>query len=133
MREANLYETLADNKVRCNLCAHHCVIASGRKGICQVRENRGGTLNTPIVMLRKAQEIGLEEGLKYIYPDNLLDNGDQDTPCPGCGCVLIQRRGFIVLHNRVINGYCPDCGEPIAGVGMTGEREENEGNPKLPA
>jgi pyruvate formate lyase activating enzyme len=44
MKEAMLYEKLSDNKVRCNLCAHRCVIADGKKGICQVRENRGGTL-----------------------------------------------------------------------------------------
>ncbi|MCF7854746.1 MAG: AmmeMemoRadiSam system radical SAM enzyme [Candidatus Pacebacteria bacterium] len=45
-REAMLYEKLADNKVRCHLCAHECTIADGKKGICQVRENRKGTLYT---------------------------------------------------------------------------------------
>ena len=30
--------------VRCDACAHRCVIREGRSGICQVRENRGGTL-----------------------------------------------------------------------------------------
>ncbi|OQY38171.1 hypothetical protein B6228_04930 [Candidatus Atribacteria bacterium 4572_76] len=46
MKEAMLYEKLAEGKVRCNLCAHRCVISDGKKGICQVRENRGGTLYT---------------------------------------------------------------------------------------
>ncbi len=46
MKEAMLYEKLSDNKVRCNLCAHHCVIADGKQGVCLVRENRGGTLHT---------------------------------------------------------------------------------------
>ena len=45
-REAMLYERLADGKVRCNLCAHRCMIADGKQGICQVRENRDGTLYT---------------------------------------------------------------------------------------
>ena len=45
-KEAMLYEKLPEGKVRCNLCAHRCVIADGKKGICQVRENRGGTLYT---------------------------------------------------------------------------------------
>ena len=31
MREAMLYERLPDSKVRCNLCAHHCVIADGKQ------------------------------------------------------------------------------------------------------
>ncbi len=46
MHEAMLYEKLPDGKVRCELCAHHCTIADGKKGICRVRENRGGTLYT---------------------------------------------------------------------------------------
>lgn len=44
MREAILYEKLPDSRVRCNLCAHRCTIADGHKGVCGVRENRGGTL-----------------------------------------------------------------------------------------
>lgn len=44
MREASYYERLDDSKVRCNLCHHHCLIADGKKGICGVRENRGGIL-----------------------------------------------------------------------------------------
>jgi hypothetical protein len=39
-KEALLHEALSDSKVRCNLCVHPCVIFDGRKGICQVRENR---------------------------------------------------------------------------------------------
>ena len=44
MKEAMLYEKLEDNRVRCNLCAHRCVIKEGKRGVCLVRENRGGTL-----------------------------------------------------------------------------------------
>ncbi|HIC92907.1 MAG TPA: AmmeMemoRadiSam system radical SAM enzyme [Anaerolineae bacterium] len=44
MKEAMLYEKLGDNRVRCNLCAHRCVIKEGKRGVCLVRENRGGTL-----------------------------------------------------------------------------------------
>jgi len=46
MKEALLYEKLQDNKVRCLLCAHLCLIGEGRKGLCRVRENRDGTLYT---------------------------------------------------------------------------------------
>ncbi|MGO9611422.1 MAG: AmmeMemoRadiSam system radical SAM enzyme [Dissulfurispiraceae bacterium] len=44
MQEALLYEKTGDEKVRCYLCAHHCIIAAGNRGICGVRENIGGTL-----------------------------------------------------------------------------------------
>ena len=44
--EAYLYERLEENKVRCNLCSHRCVIKEGRRGICHVRENEAGILKT---------------------------------------------------------------------------------------
>ncbi|MBP8984663.1 MAG: AmmeMemoRadiSam system radical SAM enzyme [Syntrophobacterales bacterium] len=46
MREALLYEKLEDGKVSCFLCSHRCLIGDGKYGICNVRENRGGTLYT---------------------------------------------------------------------------------------
>jgi len=44
--EAYLYESLANQKVRCHLCYHRCTIKKGKRGLCQVRENRNGVLNT---------------------------------------------------------------------------------------
>jgi pyruvate formate lyase activating enzyme len=44
-----LYEVVdeAEGKVRCVACAHRCLIKEGRRGICQVRFNRGGILYVP--------------------------------------------------------------------------------------
>ena len=80
---------------------------------------------TPAETLRRAWEIGLTEGLKYVYIGNLADNGCQDTVCPGCGRVLIRRYGSAVTEKRVRNGCCPDCGAIIAGVGMTSWERSN--------
>ncbi len=44
MHEALLYQKLAGKKVRCNLCSHRCLVPEGKRGICSVRENQGGTL-----------------------------------------------------------------------------------------
>jgi len=44
MKEAYLYEKLKDQGVRCILCNHRCIIADGKRGLCNVRENRSGTL-----------------------------------------------------------------------------------------
>jgi pyruvate formate lyase activating enzyme len=44
MKEAMFYEELDGKKVRCFLCAHHCLIKDGKRGICGVRENRDGVL-----------------------------------------------------------------------------------------
>ena len=41
---ALLFRQLEDEKVRCDLCAHRCLIRPGRRGLCKVRENRGGEL-----------------------------------------------------------------------------------------
>jgi len=43
---AILAEPQADGSVRCHLCAHRCLIRPDRRGICMVRENRGGELVT---------------------------------------------------------------------------------------
>ena len=44
MKEAYLYEKMEHERVRCFLCSHKCLIKEGAKGICGVRENRGGML-----------------------------------------------------------------------------------------
>ena len=44
MIEARLYQKKEDQKVWCYLCSHHCLIKEGKRGICGVRENQGGTL-----------------------------------------------------------------------------------------
>jgi pyruvate formate lyase activating enzyme len=41
--EASFYITEND-KVRCTLCQHRCLIGNGKFGICRVRRNIGGTL-----------------------------------------------------------------------------------------
>ncbi|HIJ96826.1 MAG TPA: AmmeMemoRadiSam system radical SAM enzyme [Desulfuromonadales bacterium] len=44
MREAMFYERVGATQVRCGLCRFRCLIKDGARGICAVRENRGGTL-----------------------------------------------------------------------------------------
>jgi pyruvate formate lyase activating enzyme len=55
--EALLYEKLKDKKVRCGLCKHRCVIETGNRGICGVRENIGGILNTLVYGKHIARHI----------------------------------------------------------------------------
>lgn len=44
--EAYLYDPLADHKVQCHLCGHACVIKPAQRGICGVRHNTEGVLET---------------------------------------------------------------------------------------
>jgi pyruvate formate lyase activating enzyme len=46
--EAGYFTVLSPeiNKIRCDLCPHHCILTDGKTGICLVRRNIGGTLYT---------------------------------------------------------------------------------------
>lgn len=70
MKEALLYEKLEDQRVRCNLCAHRCSIAEGRKGVCLVRENQNGVLNTLVygIPLSQAVDPIEKKPLFHFYP-----------------------------------------------------------------
>ncbi len=39
-----IYEALNESRVRCGMCHHFCIVSNGKRGLCQVRENRDGTL-----------------------------------------------------------------------------------------
>jgi len=82
MKEAMLYEKLSDNQVRCNLCAHRCVIAEGKKGICQVRENQGGKLYTLVYGSTIIQNVDPVEKkpLLHFYPGSTA----YSIATPGC-------------------------------------------------
>jgi pyruvate formate lyase activating enzyme len=70
MKEALLYERLDDQRVRCHLCAHRCVIAPGRKGVCLVRENQDGVLYTLVygIPLSQAVDPVEKKPLFHFYP-----------------------------------------------------------------
>jgi pyruvate formate lyase activating enzyme len=70
---------------------------------------------TPVSTLRRAVEIGLRAGLKYVYEGNVPGEGE-NTLCPGCKKVLIKRIGYRVLESNVKSGKCPSCGETIGGI-----------------
>jgi pyruvate formate lyase activating enzyme len=78
---------------------------------------------TPLQTLRRAGEIGLEAGLRYVYIGNVPDERRQDTVCPECGQVLIRRNRFSVTMNRIRGGCCPHCECRIAGIGLSGSGE----------
>lgn len=69
-------------------------------------------------ILKKAREIGMAAGLRYVYEGNVQGRQGENTYCPFCSGLLIDRYGFAVESNRIKNGACPDCGAPIAGVGL---------------
>ncbi|MEO6325186.1 MAG: AmmeMemoRadiSam system radical SAM enzyme [Thermoanaerobaculia bacterium] len=78
---------------------------------------------TGAASLRRAADIGREEGLRYVYAGNLPGGvGDwEDTRCPACGVTVVARRGYRILTNRIAaNGACPSCGSGIPGIWKRG-------------
>jgi len=71
---------------------------------------------TPLETLKKAREIALEEGLNFVYIGNVPHGEHENTYCPKCGKLLIERIGYFVKENNIIEGRCKFCGERIPGV-----------------
>lgn len=77
---------------------------------------------TPIRTLERAWSIGRKAGLQYVYLGNVPGHPSEDTRCPQCRAVLIKRRGFDLVQNFVTDGFCPQCGRNILGVGWSWRR-----------
>ncbi|MHC1600292.1 MAG: AmmeMemoRadiSam system radical SAM enzyme [Candidatus Methanospirareceae archaeon] len=71
---------------------------------------------TPVTTLRKAREIGLDVGLRYVYEGNVPGEGGENTYCYQCGGLLIRRYGFQILENKIRYSRCPKCGAKIDGI-----------------
>lgn len=75
--------------------------------------------DTPAETLMRAARIGRASGLRFVYAGNSPgQTGDlENTFCPGCGAVVIERFGFRVLRNRLsAEGLCPACRTLLPGV-----------------
>lgn len=75
---------------------------------------------TQVPTLLRAAQIGREAGLRFVYAGNLPGRvGEyENTYCPGCGAMLVERWGFHVRRNHLAatGGRCPECGQGIPGV-----------------
>jgi pyruvate formate lyase activating enzyme len=82
VNEALLYEQLSEGRVRCRLCGHECLLADGKRGICQVRENRGGKLETLVYGRSIARQVDPIEKkpLYHVYPGSR----SYSIATPGC-------------------------------------------------
>ena len=72
--------------------------------------------STSLKRLEMAREIAVSEGLYYVYIGNVRSKEGENTYCPDCKSLLIERIGYTILQNRLKDGCCPDCGREIYGV-----------------
>jgi pyruvate formate lyase activating enzyme len=70
---------------------------------------------TAIETLRRAREMGLKKGLKYVYEGNVPGEGFENTYCSECGELLIERFGYNT-SSKIISGRCFKCTAIIEGV-----------------
>lgn len=70
---------------------------------------------TPIRTLERAWQIGRDAGLEFVYLGNVPGHSYENTHCPDCDRLVIQRSGFDVLANDIRRGRCPGCGRVIPG------------------
>lgn len=64
--------------------------------------------NTPVETLKKAYKIGKDVGLKYVYTGNVPGLSSENTFCPECKALVINRRGYSITRYDK-NGKCPQC------------------------
>lgn len=73
---------------------------------------------TPVTSLLQARDIGLRAGLRYVYTGNVPGEPGENTYCYKCGELLIERRGFFIINNKIKNGKCYKCQSNIDGIGI---------------
>jgi pyruvate formate lyase activating enzyme len=70
---------------------------------------------TPIETLEKAREIGFDSGLLYVYLGNVSGHKGENTYCPYCNKLLVERDSYSILRYNIIDGKCPVCKKSITG------------------
>jgi len=68
--------------------------------------------DTPFEALKTAYKIGKKSGLKYVYTGNVPNLPTEDTFCPKCNTLCIDRTGYLVQRYDK-NGKCPKCGQDL--------------------
>jgi pyruvate formate lyase activating enzyme len=68
------------------------------------------SIATPMSTLHRAYDIAKEAGMRFVYLGNVPHGEYENTFCPGCGEVLIERIGFSTRSHYAKDGKCPKCG-----------------------
>jgi pyruvate formate lyase activating enzyme len=71
---------------------------------------------TPLQTLIKAREIAERAGMKYVYIGNIPAAGMENTKCPKCSKIVVERMGFSILNMNLKSGCCAYCGTKVNGI-----------------
>ena len=70
---------------------------------------------TPLQDLLSARQWAQEEGMHFVYIGNTSLPNVENTYCPHCGTLLIERKGY-QIQQPDFSGVCPICGTAIPGI-----------------
>nr|HPM61232.1 AmmeMemoRadiSam system radical SAM enzyme [Methanoregulaceae archaeon] len=74
---------------------------------------------TPLAVLERIYRQARELGLHYPYLGNVFPHRFENTYCPVCGALLIERQGFSSAFRNLSGKKCTQCGEVIPYVDRT--------------
>lgn len=109
MKRAMFYDMEPTGKIRCRLCRFGCLISDGDRGLCHVRENRGGALYTLVYGKICAEQIDPIEKkpLFHVMPGS----STYSIATPGCN--------FRCRHCQNFKISQVEPGSPISGNART--------------
>lgn len=73
-------------------------------------------LPTAIETLIQAKQIAENAGIQYVYIGNIPALENENTFCPNCKKLIIERSGYRIAKNLIKNNRCFFCGETISGI-----------------
>jgi pyruvate formate lyase activating enzyme len=71
------------------------------------------TIPTPIATLERIHARAKELGMRFPYLGNVPGHPAENTLCPVCGALLIERSGFRTIIRNLKDTSCASCGEKI--------------------
>jgi pyruvate formate lyase activating enzyme len=71
---------------------------------------------TPVETLERARTVAMDVGLQYVYIGNVPGHVGENTYCPNCGKMIIDRTGFSVHELNLRKNACQFCKHAVSGV-----------------
>jgi len=112
LKEGILYKKNPDSSTTCLLCAHYCTIKNGKRGKCQVRENRDGTLYSLVYGQLAAKNVDpIEKKPLYHFEPGTLS---YSIATAGCNMTCLHCQNYQISFQTVNPGHNP---HPMATPG----------------
>jgi pyruvate formate lyase activating enzyme len=68
---------------------------------------------TPMRTMNLAYDIATKAGIEFVYLGNVRAGERDDTFCPHCGALVIEREGFSLVKRSLEDDRCGSCGRHL--------------------